>query len=199
MKKHPSTQQPNTLRQQSDGLNDDMSLFRDEFSDISPIKQDKIPPQSLSSKEKSSLKEKNRQAAAQIKQAAASFHFSDGFEAHFDENGPLKYVKPGSDSYEVKKLRRGEYPPELILDLHGLKRDDAKLEIAALIQAAQKQHFHCVCIVHGIGTHILKKQVPNWLVQHPAVLGFHQAPLEWGGQGALLVLLEQQDNNFLRK
>ena len=198
MNKYPFKPSDNDLKPSSIATEDDMSLFRDEFSDVSPIKQDKIPPQPLSGKQKSSLSEKNRQAAAQIKQAAASFHFSDGFEAHFDENGPLKYIKPGSDSYEVKKLRRGEYPPELILDLHGLKRDDAKLEIAALIQAAQKQHFHCVCIVHGIGAHILKKQVPHWLVQHPSVLGFHQAPLEWGGQGALLVLIEQLQHNYKR-
>ncbi|MFT5677369.1 MAG: DNA-nicking Smr family endonuclease, partial [Paraglaciecola sp.] len=90
----------------------------------------------------------------------------------------------------------GDYPPDLILDLHGYKREEAKLEIAALIQAAQKHHAHCVCIVHGIGTHVLKKSIPNWLVQHPLVLGFHQAPLEWGGKGALLVLIDlPQINN----
>ena len=179
------------MKKSSDLDQDDFALFRGEFDDVKPLKQDKIPPQPFSSKQKSSLAEKNRRASAEMKQAAASFHFSDGFEAHFEDNGPMKYVKPGTDSHEVKRLRRGDYPPDLILDLHGYKREDAKLEIAALIQAAQKQHFHCVCIVHGIGTHILKKTVPNWLVQHPAVQGFHQAPLEWGGQGALLVLIEQ--------
>jgi DNA-nicking Smr family endonuclease len=61
--------------------------------------------------------------------------------------------------------------------------------------AAQKQHVHCICIVHGIGTYILKQSVPSWLVQHPAILGFHQAPLEWGGNGALLALVEQTQVN----
>ena len=172
---------------------EDASLFRDAFDDVKPIKQDKIPPQLRSSKQNSSVAQKNRQAAAEMKQAAASFHFSDGYQAHFDPQGPLKYVAPGADSYEVKRLRRGEYPPDLILDLHGYKREDAKLEIAALIQAAQKQHAYCVSILHGIGGHVLKQAIPSWLVQHPAVLGFHQAPLEWGGQGALLVLIDQQE------
>lgn len=169
----------------------EFEIFRNEFDDVAPIKQDKIPPQPFSSKQKNTNSLKKRQDTLEMKQAAASFHFSDGFEAHFDLQGPLKYVKPGADSHEVKRLRRGDYPPDLILDLHGLKKDDAKMEVSALIQAAQKQHVHCICIVHGIGAHILKKSVPNWLVQHPAVLGFHQAPLEWGGKGALLILIEQ--------
>ncbi|WJG08313.1 endonuclease SmrB [Aliiglaciecola sp. LCG003] len=169
---------------------DDMTLFRGAFKDVAPIKQDKITPPRPTSKRNSLSEQKKVQSNRQMKQAAASFHFSDGFEAHFSDTGPLKYVRPGIDSFQIKRLRRGEYPPDLILDLHGLNRENAKLEIAALIVAAQKQHLHCVCIVHGLGSFVLKKAVPNWLVQHPAVEGFHQAPLEWGGNGALLVLIE---------
>ncbi|MFQ3218866.1 MAG: DNA-nicking Smr family endonuclease [Paraglaciecola sp.] len=169
---------------------DDLALFRSEFTDVEPIKQDKIPPQAFSSKQKSPYRLKKLIDQLQLKQAVASFHFSDGFEGYFDPSQPLKYVQPGTNSYEVKRLKRGEYPPDLILDLHGVTKNEAKLEIAALLHAAQKQHCHCVCIVHGIGSFVLKKTVPNWLIQHPAVKGFHQAPLEWGGQGALLVLID---------
>lgn len=174
-------------------VEDELSIFRDTFSDVKPIKQDKITPPPRSSKKNSQYADKKLLDDKQLKQAMASFHFSDGFEAHFAEQGPLKYTKDGCPAYEVKRLRRGEYPPDLILDLHGLNKEQAKLEIAALIHAAQKQHAHCVCIVHGVGSHVLKKAVPNWLVQHPAILGFHQAPLEWGGKGALLALVEMPD------
>ncbi|GAB2686205.1 endonuclease SmrB [Aliiglaciecola sp. 3_MG-2023] len=173
---------------------DDHSLFRGEFKDVAQIKQDKITPPRPSSKKISHLQHKKQQENLETKQAAASFHFSDGFEAYFSEQGPLKYIKPGKPSYEVKRLRRGEYPPDLILDLHGLTKENAKLEIAALIVAAKKQNAHCVCIVHGLGSLVLKNAVPNWLVQHPDVEGFHQAPLEWGGKGALLVLIEQPES-----
>lgn len=149
------------------------NLFRQTFADISPLKQDKITLKRPQTKQKQSFSPVNNA----VKQASASFQFSDAFEAHFPETGPLKYVKPGIDSYEVKKLRRGEYTPELILDLHGVKREEAKLELAALIYTAQKQHIHCVCVVHGIGGYVLKQAVPSYLVQHPAVIGFHQAPL----------------------
>lgn len=184
---------PDKHQQHSDP---DLALFKNAFKDVAPIQQDKITPPRASSKEKSVIRQKKAQQGKEDKRAAASFHFSDGFEAHFSEDGPLKYVKPGLDTSQVKRLRRGEFPPELILDLHGLNKEQAKLEIAALIIAAQKQHFHCVCIVHGIGSYVLKKAVPNWLVQHPAVEGFHQAPLEWGGKGAMLVLIETNDDHF---
>ncbi|MGJ8680787.1 endonuclease SmrB [Paraglaciecola sp.] len=172
-------------------VEDEPDLFQNEFKDIAPLKQDKIPPQRYSSKQKSGLKEKNQQNLAQMKQASAAFEFSDGFEGHFDIDAPLKYVQDDANSHEIKRLRRGDYPPDLILDLHGFTKDDAKLEIAALIQAAQKQHVYCVQIMHGKGTYALKKAIPNWLIQHPNVLGFHQAPKEWGGQSALLILIEQ--------
>ncbi len=184
------------MKKRSDLEKDEITLFRDVIADVAPIKQDKIPPHRASSKQNPVFVGKKHKQNKDIRQAAASFHFSDGFEAHFSATGPLKYVKPGCDTHEVKRLRRGEYPPDLILDLHGCNKEQAKLEIAALIHAAQKQHCHCVCVVHGLGAHILKNQVPNWLVQHPAVEGFHQAPLEWGGKGALLVLIEQSDDGL---
>ena len=44
--------------------------------------------------------------------------------------------------------------------------------------------------MHGHGKHILKQQTPLWLAQHPHVMAFHQAPKEYGGDAALLVLIE---------
>ncbi|AWL12438.1 UPF0115 protein [Saliniradius amylolyticus] len=172
-------------------LNDDeIALFRSAIGGTRPLEQDKIPPQRPSGKHQTGIKHTERRANAERKQVAASFEFSDGFQAWFDPNQPVKYSRDKDQSYQLKCLRRGDYAPELILDLHGMKRDTAKEEIAALIHSAEKQHVHCVCIVHGIGGNILKSAVPNWLVQHPKVQAFHEAPLEWGGKGALLVLIE---------
>jgi DNA-nicking Smr family endonuclease len=107
-------------------------------------------------------------------------------------------VRDGDHTYEAKNLRRGMYAPDLILDLHGLDQNQAKQEISALLYACQKEHAQCVCIVHGLGGKILKNKVPHWLVQHPDVIAFHQAPLEWGGAGALLVLIDLHDKFNLK-
>lgn len=174
--------------------NDTDALFREAVLGISPLKQDKVVhaarpvEQKLAKREKRQKQLDNELKA--LKQASAEFEFSDEFQGYFDTNGPLKYTRSDAQTYLAKQLRRGDFPPDLILDLHGYRRAEAKLEVAALIHAAVKDHHECVCIVHGVGKSILKSTVPSWLVQHPKVLAFHQAPLEWGGQGALLVLIE---------
>lgn len=76
------------------------------------------------------------------------------------------------------------------VDLHGLTQLQAKQELGALIAACRREHVFCACVMHGHGKHILKQQTPLWLAQHPHVMAFHQAPKEYGGDAALLVLIE---------
>lgn len=161
----------------------DSQLFREHLGDVKQLRQDKIHVEPRTSKEK------KHHSYAKKQQGKNSFFFSDEFVPHFPEGKAISFVKEGEDSFEPKKLRRGEYYPELILDLHGLNQEQAKKEIAGLIDECIKKHFECACVIHGIGSHILKTKTPHWLVQHPNVIAFHQAPLEWGGQGALLLLI----------
>ncbi|MBT1450908.1 endonuclease SmrB [Glaciecola sp. XM2] len=170
--------------------NDESQSFSALFSDAKPIQHQQYIQDP---KEKRAL---NRRPMAQqkkaVKQRAASFEFSDGFEAYFDPHKALKYVKENTEqaAQGVKRLRRGEIVPELILDLHGLNSAQSKLELAAAIDEATHKHYECINVIHGVSGGVLKQKVPNYLVQHPRVLGFHQAPLEWGGNGALLVLID---------
>lgn len=165
---------------------EDKNAFKKAVGKIKPIVQDKVMPE----RRRVKTAMKNKQL---IDRQVAEFHFSDEFEPNLPASGPMKYVKEGTDSFEAKNLRRGAHTPELILDLHGLDQHNAKREIAALMKACHKEHVRCVCIVHGIGGRVLKNKTPHWLVQHPDVLAFHQAPLEYGGDGALLVLVDIKD------
>ena len=162
----------------------DFDFFTQAMKGVKQIKQDKVDPSQFK-KPKKSKKEIEKDAVQ-----TANFYFSDSFVPYFDPNKPMQYVQDGYPSFLAKQLRKGQYYPELILDLHGLTQASAKLEIAALINEAEQQHVACVCVVHGLGTGILKQKTPDWLVQHPKVAAIHQAPLEWGGDGALLVLLD---------
>jgi len=167
-------------------------LFKEAIGKVKPMVQDTIHPTKRTIKPKDKIRQKKEA------NQHASFHFSDEFEPNLSSTGPTKYVREDSDSFEAKNLRRGIYAPDLILDLHGLDQHQAKQEIAALLFACQKEHAQCVCIVHGLGTKILKNKVPHWLVQHPDVIAFHQAPLEWGGNGALLVLIDLHEKFNLK-
>jgi len=166
---------------------DDKKLFNDTVGKVKPIVLDTVLPVKKSHKHRQKLVSKK----ANIE--LAQFHFSDEYEPHLNKQGPMKYARFDVDSFEIKNLRRGFYTPDLILDLHGLDQNQAKKELAALLFACQKEHAQCICIIHGIGSYVLKNKVPHWLVQHPDVMAFHQAPLEWGGKGALLALIEIKD------
>lgn len=165
--------------------NEELQLFRESIAGAKKLKQDTI------------LHRQAPQKAHKItpvrllqEQVDASYYFSDEFQPHIDNEGPTRYVRLGVDHFEVKKLRRGDYSPEMFLDLHGLTQKQAKQELGALLAACKREHVHCACVMHGHGKHVLKQQTPLWLAQHPDVLAFHQAPKEWGGTAALLVLIE---------
>lgn len=175
---------------------DDSAFFRNALKGVKPIASaDKVvlSRQDRFANAKADRRSGISEAIKNERRSKAYFVFSDAYEAHFTSSGPLKYVRDKTKSDEVKRLRRGDYVPDLILDLHGLTRETAKAEIAALLYEAKQQHLSCVCIVHGIGAGVLRQQVPNWLVQHPDIVAFHQATLEWGGHGAVLVLINNAD------
>ncbi len=163
---------------------DDFTLFRESVRGAKPILQDKIVH---GSKPKKFNQSPERLLQEQID---ASFYFSDEFQPLLSHDGPVRYIRSGVDPYELKKLRRGDYSPELFLDLHGLTQLEAKQELGALIAACRREHIHCACVMHGHGKHILKKQTPLWLAQHPDIIAFHQAPKEFGGDASILALIE---------
>ncbi|MGQ0286056.1 endonuclease SmrB [Pasteurellaceae bacterium 22721_9_1] len=165
--------------------NDDLNLFRDEIKGIKPLKQDIFVPE----RSKKQLRKKAEQKELREKEDTL-FYFSDEYEPLLEEESAVKYLRENEDSYLLKQLRRGDFSPEIFLDLHGLTREQAKLELASLIQACENENIYCASIMTGYGTFTLKKQIPRWLVQHPKVRALHQAPREWGGEAAILVLLD---------
>lgn len=166
----------------------DIELFRQSISGTHQIKQDKIQPSARADKQKMRPDPEKRAVRE------ANFYFSDEFLPDFSNKPTLQYVQDGFPSDLPKRLRRGDFQPDLVLDLHGLRREQAKYELAGLIDAAVKQHVRCVCVVTGVGEGVLKGKTPDWLVQHPKIAAFHQAPLEWGGHGAILALIDLGDD-----
>ncbi|GLT17374.1 UPF0115 protein [Vibrio zhanjiangensis] len=164
-------------------INDDFALFRDAVQGVKKLRQDTIVQQT---KKNTKQKETIRQAR---EASDTEFYFSDEFVPLLNEQGPTRYARDDVSQYEVKRLRRGVYVPDVFLDMHGMTQNEAKRELGAMIAYCIKNEVSCACVQHGIGKHILKQKTPLWLAQHPDVMAFHQAPLEFGGDGALLVLL----------
>lgn len=175
----------------NDNTNDgegDLQLFKQLMTDTRRLKQDTVLHRP-ERKNVSAIPEK-RLISEQIDN---SHYFSDEFQPLLSEEGPVRYVRSDVSHFELKKLRRGDYSPEIFLDLHGLTQRQAKQELGALIAACRREHLFCASIMHGHGKHILKQQTPLWLAQHPHVMAFHQAPRNFGGNAALLVLIENEE------
>ncbi len=170
----------------------DQSLFQEFVKDIKPLKQDTV---TFSIKHKRNLQLQQQQKKEIREKEDTLFYFSDEYEPLLDETGS-RYLRAGEDHYQLKRLRRGDFVPDLFLDLHGLTREEAKQELAALLLACEKEHLACACVMTGYGSFTLKNQIPRWLVQHPKVIAFHQAPKEWGGDAALLVLIDVSETLF---
>ena len=95
----------------------------------------------------------------------------------------------------VRKLRRGVWAIQGQLDLHGLRRDEARERLGAFLRDADRHGLRCVRVIHGKGhgspgrEPVLKAKVKSWLAQKSEVIAFTQARAADGGHGALLVLL----------
>ncbi|MEO7336916.1 MAG: Smr/MutS family protein [Caldimonas sp.] len=95
----------------------------------------------------------------------------------------------------VRKLRRGVWALQGQLDLHGLRRDQARERLAEFLRESARSGLRCVRVIHGKGNGspgrepVLKAKVRSWLVQRSEVLAFTQARASDGGLGALIVLL----------
>ena len=122
---------------------------------------------------------------------------SDEFdvESLLDTDDALSFRRPGIGPEVVRKLRRGVWAIQAQLDLHGLRRDEARERLALFVHDARRGGLRCVRVIHGKGNGspgrepVLKAKVRSWLVQKKEVIAFTQARASDGGNGALLVLL----------
>jgi DNA-nicking Smr family endonuclease len=107
----------------------------------------------------------------------------------------LSFQRSGIRDQVMRRLRRGLYPSEDELDLHGLHQTAARDRLAEFIAHSRDCGRRCVRIVHGKGYRsgvrgpILKAAVNLWLRRHLDVVAFTSARAIDGGTGAVYVLL----------
>jgi DNA-nicking Smr family endonuclease len=116
-------------------------------------------------------------------------------ERLLDTDEHLSYRRNGISPAILHKLRRGHWTIQDQIDLHGMRRDEAREMLGSFLRECIKHNFRCVRVIHGKGLGspnqepVLKNKVRVWLVQKEEVLAFCQARAADGGSGALVVLL----------
>jgi DNA-nicking Smr family endonuclease len=107
----------------------------------------------------------------------------------------LSFQRAGVRNQVMRRLRRGLYPIEDELDLHGLNQAAARDRLAEFLARARDSGRRCVRIIHGKGYRsgargpVLRTAVDLWLRRHFDVMAFSSARALDGGTGALYVLL----------
>lgn len=103
----------------------------------------------------------------------------------------------GIDRATAERLRRGRYPIEATLDLHGMTQEEAHRALSGFIAASRHLGRRGVIVVTGHGRTtggVLKAAVPRWLDEWALrrhVLMIAPARPQHGGHGALYVLLRR--------
>jgi DNA-nicking Smr family endonuclease len=100
-----------------------------------------------------------------------------------------------------QRVARGRAPIDGIIDLHGLRQDEAHRALLAFIHRKHHDGASVVVVVTGKGSPapdgdrgVLKRMVPHWLADpglRRCVLGYEEAAQHHGGGGALYVRIRR--------
>lgn len=102
-----------------------------------------------------------------------------------------------------QRVARGRDPIDARIDLHGLTQIEAHAALLRFLHRAQEDGARIVLIVTGKGSGlgdavtgrgVLRRQVPMWLALpqfRRLIIGFEDAHVSHGGQGALYVRLRR--------
>jgi len=170
---------------------DDLTLFRQATAGATPLRpQDKVvrrvdvPPVPVQS-----LLDSHQALAESILGPTST-------EQSMETGEELVYLRTGLSRDVLRKLRRGHWVVQDALDLHGLNRDQARALIAGFFVECRRRRLRCVRIIHGKGLRspnrepVLKGKLHQWLARREEILAYCQAPVNLGGSGALLILLD---------
>ncbi|NIF79773.1 Smr/MutS family protein [Paraburkholderia sp. Cy-641] len=170
----------------------DANLFRHEIGEVAPLVA--APRATLTRNPPPPLPVQTLLDEEAVLHEAISDEFDPEVLLETDET--LSYCRPGVSRDVVRKLRRGDWIVQAQIDLHGMRREEAREALAEFIRESVRRGLRCLRVIHGKGLGsigkepVLKGKVRAWLVQKSEVIAFCQARPHDGGAGAVVVLLQ---------
>ena len=175
---------------------DDKQLFQEAFRDVRPLGGPRHAPPACEPGLTRTIVSEDAEVLAELSDLIAG-------QGDFDITETEEYVegaRAGLDPRLIVRLRRGEFPVEAHLDLHGMTQPDCRQALSAFIQESVRKGQRTVLVVPGRGLGspggrpVLKHAAVHWLshgMLSAYVLGFVTARPTDGGTGALYVLLRR--------
>lgn len=167
---------------------EDSDLFRQSVGEVKPVRNNRL----IFERKKSSRLKNNHTHYDRNDKSIDSQH-----PYTIKANDKLSFKRPGIQQQLFRKLKRGQIPVEMELDLHGLTSNAAKKELIRFIDYCFSENIRCIRIIHGKGKGsennlpVLKNNLNQWLPQISNVLAFCSAQPFDGGLGAIYVLIKK--------
>lgn len=111
----------------------------------------------------------------------------------------ISYKRDGVQNGVYRKLKRGDYPIEAVLDIQRANADKARHEVFRFIADCLEYDVRSALIRHGMGrqklqsVHPLKSLLVRWLRMFSEVLAYHSAQKHHGGVTAVYILLRKSE------
>ena len=118
-----------------------------------------------------------------------------------------KFLPPGDfskiDGSYAKAFKKGNVKIEAVLDLHGMRSNEAEEEFFSFVVESFSLGFRVLLLISGKGlrsqgnTPILKEKIPNWINSFSIldkILFYNFASKKHGGNGAYYILLKKNKN-----
>lgn len=115
---------------------------------------------------------------------------------------PSEIMSRDMDRKTAEKLWRGKMPIDSVLDLHGLRQQEAQDQLTRTVTGAYASGKRCLLVITGKGSRsagdepgVLRRMLPVWMGLEPMksiVLAVEQARQKDGGSGAFYVYLRRK-------
>jgi DNA-nicking Smr family endonuclease len=185
----PAKQAPNKER-----LTDEHFSFDEAMRDIQKMEQDKRRVAQIRPQQRTAADERDEER--KLAEALSE-------EYRLNVTNLPEYMEgcvEGINPVTMEKLRQGEYSVQKVLDLHGLRADEAYEMFQNFIKDAIRSNIRCVKIIHGRGLKskqepVLKGRLKEWILRamhRKWVIAFASSNMRDGGPGATNILLRQQ-------
>ncbi len=197
-KSSPPSKSPEAPQSATAATSDEMELLREALRDVRPLGGPRHAPPATEtgSTRPLSVVTEDAEVLAELSDLVAG-------QGEFDITETEEYVegaRVGLDPRLIVRLRRGEFPIEAHLDLHGMTQADSRQALTEFIQESARKGRRTVLVVPGRGLGspggkpVLKHATVHWL-SHGMLCGyvlcFVTARPTDGGAGAIYVLLRR--------
>jgi len=177
---------------------EELELFRREMADVQRLPESKLA-------RVGDVRGRPTPGQAYRRESAQRGHRVDenslptAFVEFVHPEATISFRRDGIQDGVFRRLQRGTYDIEAMLDLHGMTVEVARHEVHQFIHDCMQYDVRSALISHGKGRNnkeqkpLLKSFLARWLPMFPEVMAYHSAQRWHGGAGAVYVLLRKTE------